>query len=234
MTPLLNAAVYYFIFGVLMDTKHGRPGLRPVPGHRRLHLDLHAAARSWPAPAPSPATSASSAPCTSRGPRCRSPSASSSSSSCCSRMAALVVILLVLRQYPQPVLAAGDPGPGPAVPVQHGHLDGHGPAGRQDPGHRPADAVHPAHLDVRRPGVMWSIDNLLSSDQDLPHWRPAGPGVQPGRRLHRPDALRPDRQLPRGASCRPHVWAVATGWALLAGVGGFIYFWKAEETYGRG
>jgi teichoic acid transport system permease protein len=30
------------------------------------------------------------------------------------------------------------------------------------------------------------------------------------------------------------VWAVATGWALLAGVGGFIYFWKAEETYGRG
>ena len=32
----------------------------------------------------------------------------------------------------------------------------------------------------------------------------------------------------------PHVWAVAAGWALLAGVGGFIYFWKAEEAYGRG
>ncbi|WP_199549316.1 ABC transporter permease [Streptomyces sp. N35] len=31
-----------------------------------------------------------------------------------------------------------------------------------------------------------------------------------------------------------HVWAWALGWALLAGVGGFIYFWKAEETYGRG
>ncbi len=32
----------------------------------------------------------------------------------------------------------------------------------------------------------------------------------------------------------PHVWIWATGWALLVGVGGFIYFWKAEETYGRG
>ncbi|GGO94808.1 ABC transporter permease [Wenjunlia tyrosinilytica] len=32
----------------------------------------------------------------------------------------------------------------------------------------------------------------------------------------------------------PHVWALAVGWALLAGVGGFVYFWKAEEQYGRG
>ncbi len=32
----------------------------------------------------------------------------------------------------------------------------------------------------------------------------------------------------------PHVWALAVGWALLIGVGGFVYFWKAEEQYGRG
>ena len=32
----------------------------------------------------------------------------------------------------------------------------------------------------------------------------------------------------------PHVRALAVGWALLAGIGGFIYFWQAEETYGRG
>ncbi|PJJ05006.1 teichoic acid transport system permease protein [Streptomyces sp. 2333.5] len=36
------------------------------------------------------------------------------------------------------------------------------------------------------------------------------------------------KQLP------PHVWAFAAGWALLAGVGGYVYFWKAEEGYGRG
>ncbi|MEU8878252.1 ABC transporter permease, partial [Streptomyces javensis] len=27
----------------------------------------------------------------------------------------------------------------------------------------------------------------------------------------------------------PHVWALALGWAVLFGVGGFVYFWKAEE-----
>jgi teichoic acid transport system permease protein len=32
----------------------------------------------------------------------------------------------------------------------------------------------------------------------------------------------------------PHVWPLALGWALLIGGGGFVYFWRAEETYGRG
>ncbi|RNG12700.1 ABC transporter permease [Streptomyces botrytidirepellens] len=31
-----------------------------------------------------------------------------------------------------------------------------------------------------------------------------------------------------------HVWALALGWAVLVGGGGFVYFWKAEEQYGRG
>lgn len=38
-----------------------------------------------------------------------------------------------------------------------------------------------------------------------------------------------------GSSNLPdHVWAVAAGWAVLFMVGGFIYFWQAEERYGRG
>ncbi|WP_327698913.1 MULTISPECIES: ABC transporter permease [unclassified Streptomyces] len=32
----------------------------------------------------------------------------------------------------------------------------------------------------------------------------------------------------------PHVWAVAGGWAALFAVGGFVYFWQSEERYGRG
>lgn len=32
----------------------------------------------------------------------------------------------------------------------------------------------------------------------------------------------------------PHVWAFAVGWAVVIGFGGFVYFWKAEERYGRG
>ncbi|MCX5202873.1 ABC transporter permease [Streptomyces sp. NBC_00237] len=32
----------------------------------------------------------------------------------------------------------------------------------------------------------------------------------------------------------PHVWAAAAAWAVLFGVLGFVYFWKSEERYGRG
>ena len=32
----------------------------------------------------------------------------------------------------------------------------------------------------------------------------------------------------------PNAWWIATGWTVLALVGGFIYFWRAEERYGRG
>ncbi|BBB01235.1 putative ABC transporter membrane protein [Actinacidiphila reveromycinica] len=31
-----------------------------------------------------------------------------------------------------------------------------------------------------------------------------------------------------------HVWPMAVVWALVVGVGGYVYFWKAEESYGRG
>ncbi|PVE12647.1 ABC transporter [Streptomyces scopuliridis RB72] len=38
-----------------------------------------------------------------------------------------------------------------------------------------------------------------------------------------------------GSSNLPaHVWLVALVWAVLLGVVGFVYFWKAEERYGRG
>ncbi|QPP05613.1 ABC transporter permease [Streptomyces bathyalis] len=36
------------------------------------------------------------------------------------------------------------------------------------------------------------------------------------------------------ADLPPHVWALALGWGLLIGVGGFVFFWKSEERYGRG
>ncbi|WP_336323599.1 ABC transporter permease [Streptomyces lavendofoliae] len=31
-----------------------------------------------------------------------------------------------------------------------------------------------------------------------------------------------------------HVWLAAVLWAVLVGAAGFVYFWKAEERYGRG
>ncbi|WP_236243362.1 ABC transporter permease [Streptomyces sp. CC228A] len=81
-------------------------------------------------------------------------------------------------------------------------------------------------------GVMWSIQHVLA-DRDLPALVAA---VLP----YNPAALYID--LMRfalidsytSAQLPPHVWAAAAGWAVAAFAGGFVYFWKAEETYGRG
>jgi teichoic acid transport system permease protein len=81
-------------------------------------------------------------------------------------------------------------------------------------------------------GVMWSIDKLTQKDS-LPHVVTVALAANPAAvyidlmRFALIDSFHAS-QLP------PHVWALAAGWALVAGVGGFIYFWKAEETYGRG
>ena len=31
-----------------------------------------------------------------------------------------------------------------------------------------------------------------------------------------------------------HTWGYAVAWAIIMGLGGYVYFWKAEERYGRG
>ncbi|MFI0899140.1 ABC transporter permease [Streptomyces sp. NPDC020983] len=79
-------------------------------------------------------------------------------------------------------------------------------------------------------GVMYSIDNLTAHS---PHYIKVLLDINPVAvyidlaRFALIDSFT-SAQLP------PHVWASALGWAILAGVGGYIYFWKAEEQYGRG
>ncbi|MGW4204104.1 ABC transporter permease [Streptomyces sp. NPDC004726] len=79
-------------------------------------------------------------------------------------------------------------------------------------------------------GVMFSIPVMLEGKPawiaDLLQWNPAAIYM---------DLIRfalidgyGSENLP------PHVWAFALGWAVLFGVLGFVYFWKAEERYGRG
>ncbi|WP_031517999.1 ABC transporter permease [Streptomyces sp. NRRL F-5123] len=79
-------------------------------------------------------------------------------------------------------------------------------------------------------GVMYSIDNLTAHS---PHYIKVLLDINPVAvyidlaRFALIDSFT-SAQLP------PHVWASAVGWAVLAGIGGYIYFWKAEEQYGRG
>jgi teichoic acid transport system permease protein len=35
-------------------------------------------------------------------------------------------------------------------------------------------------------------------------------------------------------SSLPQLWLVAAGWAVVMGVGGYLYFWRGEQEYGRG
>ncbi|NJQ03915.1 ABC transporter permease [Streptomyces zingiberis] len=81
-------------------------------------------------------------------------------------------------------------------------------------------------------GVMFPLDYMLS--------KASAPGWLADVLMANPAAVYMD--LMRfalidgyGSSRLPdHVWALGLGWALLIGIGGFIYFWKAEERYGRG
>ncbi|MGW8762808.1 ABC transporter permease [Streptomyces sp. NPDC055815] len=79
-------------------------------------------------------------------------------------------------------------------------------------------------------GVMFSIQTMLA---DKPAWiadilmyNPAAVYM---------DLMRYALIEGYGADNLPdHVWITALAWALLFGIGGFVYFWKAEERYGRG
>ncbi|MFE2044738.1 ABC transporter permease [Streptomyces sp. NPDC059477] len=231
MTPLLNAAVYYFIFGVLLQTKKGVPdyipflvtgvfiwtftqssilaGTRAISGNLGLVRALHFPRAALPI------------------------------SFCLQQlqqllfsMGALVVILLAFGVPPAAswVLAI------PALVLQFTFNAGVSMILARV-GAKTPDIAQLMPFVLRTwmyvSGVMWSIDHLLAQHDSLPSW--IGTALQANPAAIYIDLMRfalidsfHASQLP------PHVWAIATGWALLAGVGGFIYFWKAEETYGRG
>ncbi|MER6030562.1 ABC transporter permease [Streptomyces sp. NPDC001851] len=230
MTPLLNAAVYYFIFGVLLGTKQHVPdyvpflvtgvfiwtftqssimaGTRAISGNLGLVRALHFPRAALPI------------------------------SFCLQQlqqllfsMAALIVILLCfgVPVAVSWVLAI------PVLVLQFVFNAGVSLVMARM-GAKTPDIAQLMPFILRTwmyvSGVMWSIDKLTKKDH-LPHIVTVLLETNPAAvyidlmRYALIDSFHA-RQLP------PHVWAAATGWALLAGIGGFIYFWKAEETYGRG
>ncbi|WP_053710380.1 ABC transporter permease [Streptomyces sp. NRRL B-3648] len=230
MTPLLNAAVYYFIFGVLLGTKHNVPdyvpflvtgvfiwtftqssimaGTRAISGNLGLVRALHFPRAALPISF-----------------------ALQQLQQLLFSMAALVVILLC---FGVPVAASWALAL-PALVLQFTFNAGVSMIVARM-GAKTPDIAQLMPFVLRTwmyvSGVMWSIDKLAKKD-DLPHIVTVLLELNPAAvyidlmRFALIDSFHA-RSLP------PHVWAVAAGWALLAGVGGFIYFWKAEETYGRG
>ncbi|MEU6814746.1 ABC transporter permease [Streptomyces sp. NPDC046860] len=228
MTPLLNAAVYYFIFGVLLGTKRGvadfipflvtgvfvwtftqssiMAGTRAISGNLGLVRALHFPRAALPI------------------------------SFCLQQLQQLLFSMLALVAI---VLCVGVPVTAswllalPALFLQFVFNAGVSMVLARM-GAKTPDIAQLMPFLLRTwmyvSGVMWSIDQL-AKDQPRPlllllEYNPAALYIDL-MRFALIDSFGADK-LP------PHVWPVAIGWALAAGIGGFIYFWKAEETYGRG
>lgn len=79
-------------------------------------------------------------------------------------------------------------------------------------------------------GVFYSIANV---SKHLPSWAAVVLDLNPAAvyidliRFALIDSFT-TAQLPH------HVWIYAIAWAVVVGLGGFVFFWKAEESYGRG
>ncbi|MFV2120117.1 ABC transporter permease [Streptomyces sp. Act-28] len=230
MTPLLNAAVYYFIFGVLMDTRKQvddfaaflvtgvfiwtftassvTAGTRAVSGNLGLVRALHFPRASLPLAL-----------------------ALQQLQQLAFSLATLLVILVGFGARPGAswLLAV------PALALQTLFNAGVSLALARIAARTP-DVAQVVPFVLRTwmyaSGVMWSIQHVLAG-RELPgavalalQYNPAALYIDLVR-FALIDSFTADR-LP------PHVWAAAGGWALVAFVGGFIYFWQAEETYGRG
>ncbi|MCJ0872307.1 ABC transporter permease [Streptomyces sp. AP-93] len=230
MTPLLNAAVYYFIFGIVMHAQRGVPNYitflitgvfvwdfigscinastRAVQSNLGLVRALHFPRASLPLS-----------------------TVVQLFQQLLITMGALVILLLIFGQTPALSWLLALPTLALMAVFCAGCAMVMARVGAKSPD---VSQLMPFILRtwMYASGVMWSIDQMLKTDH-LPGWVSMALKLNPAAVYI--DLMRfalidtyTARQLP------PHVWLVALGWALLAGVGGFVFFWKAEEEYGRG
>ncbi|MFE9116476.1 ABC transporter permease [Streptomyces sp. NPDC007172] len=229
-TPLLNALVYYFIFGVLMGTRKGIPnevfipflvtgvflftftqnslmaGVRAISGNLGLVRALHFPRASLPI------------------------------SFALQQLQQLLFSMIVLMIV---VVASGFM-PGmtwilivPVLALQFVFNTGlaliFARLGAKTP-----DLAQLMPFIMRTwmysSGVMFSITAVL---KDKPGWLKDVLQVNPAA-IYMDLARYALLDGYGGGSLPPHVWALAAGWAVVVGALGFVYFWKAEERYGRG
>jgi len=229
-TPLLNAAVYYVIFGVLLGTKHGvddyipflvtgvfvwtftqssvMAGTRAISGNLGLVRALHFPRAALPISF-----------------------ALQQLQQLLFSMAALLIILFCfgIPAGPSWLLTV------PVLVLQFAFNAGLAMIMARM-GAKTPDIAQLMPFVLRTwmyvSGVMFSLDKTLR-ETHLPHAVQVLLEANPAAvyidlmRFALIDSFHAS-QLPH------HVGAYALGWALLVGVGGFVWFWKAEERYGRG
>ncbi|MCX3062433.1 ABC transporter permease [Streptomyces beihaiensis] len=231
-TPLLNAAVYYFIFGKLLGTDRGMgrnvfipflvtgvfvftftqssvmAGVRAISGNLGLVRALHFPRASLPVSF-----------------------ALQQLQQLLFSMIVLFVIAVAFGSYPGPAWLLIVPILALQFLFNTGIAMIMARAGAKTP-----DLAQLMPFVMRTwmymSGVMFSIPTMLA-DKHWPawvmnvlQWNPAAVYM---------DLMRFALIDGYGQENLPHhVWAIALGWAVVVAVGGFIYFWKSEERYGRG
>ncbi|GJF30681.1 transport permease protein [Kitasatospora sp. NE20-6] len=80
-------------------------------------------------------------------------------------------------------------------------------------------------------GVFYSIEANI---KDWPRWIQLIADVNPAAVYMDLVRFAFDPSIDNRAGLPPHVWAIAVAWAIIAGLFGFVFFWKSEEQYGRG
>lgn len=229
-TPLLNAAVYYFIFGLLLQTKRGIPqdvfvpflvtgvfvftftqssvmaGVRAISGNLGLVRALHFPRASLPVSF-----------------------ALQQLQQLLFSMIVLVVVAVAFGSYPSLswVLVV------PALALQFLFNTGLALIMARM-GSKTPDLAQLMPFVMRTwmygSGVMFSIPVMLKGKPgwiaDILQYNPVAIYM---------DLIRHALISGYGAENLPaHVWFAALLWAVLIAAVGFVYFWKAEERYGRG
>jgi teichoic acid transport system permease protein len=234
-TPLLNAAVYYFIFGVLLDGRNGVPGgnenyvpflvtgvfvftftqtsalngVRAISSNLGLVRALHFPRASLPVSV-----------------------SLQQLQQLLFSMIVLVAILIGFGQYPAwswflifPALACQFLfNTGLALIMAR--------LGSKTP-----DLAQLMPFVLRTwmyaSGVMFPLEAMLRENTSAPGW--AVELLQANPAAVYMDLMRfAFIDAYRIQDIAPHAWLLALGWGLLAGIGGFVFFWKSEERYGRG
>ncbi|MEO3926554.1 ABC transporter permease [Micromonosporaceae bacterium B7E4] len=228
LTPLINAAIYYLIFGVILDAQRGIPnfiaylcvglfvfnfsqtvvlgGTQSIIGNLGLIRALHF-------------------------PRAALPIAVTLTQfqSLISAMVVLIAIVLVTGEplTLQWLILV------PALLLQSVFNAGLA-LGMARLGSKVTDLKQLMPFVMRTwmyaSGVLYSVENFA---RHLPGW--ASTIIEANPLLVFIELVR--HALLEGTpltSTAPRLWLLALGWTLLAAVGGYVYFWRGEQEYGRG
>lgn len=236
LTPLLNAVIYYVVFGIFLRTSHGihnfiaylvvgifvfhftqgsvLDGARAISGNLRLIREIHF-------------------------PRACLPIAF-----VVLRLQQMLVLLVVLLAV---AVATGEPVTWrwllllPILVVQFLFNAGLS-LGIARIGASATDINQLIPFTLRSwmyfSGVFWSIGSVSAQLGPWAGWvleaNPAAVFINlvRGALITVPDT--PNEGNPVSMYFSPSSWLLAICWAVLVGAGGFIYFWKAEDRYGRG